>query len=39
MKKEIKAEFLWHLDEVMLTFQVAIVTTVDIQGRVNAAPF
>ena len=39
MKKEIKAEFLWHLDEVMLAFQVAIVTTVDVQGRVNAAPF
>jgi predicted pyridoxine 5'-phosphate oxidase superfamily flavin-nucleotide-binding protein len=39
MKKEIKPGFMWHLDEVVITFQVAIVTTVDTEGRVNAAPF
>jgi flavin reductase (DIM6/NTAB) family NADH-FMN oxidoreductase RutF len=39
MKKEIKAEFLWHLDEVVLAFQTTIITTVDRDGRVNAAPF
>jgi len=39
MKKEIKAEFLWDLDEVVLAFQTTIITTVDRDGRVNAAPF
>ncbi len=39
MKKEIKPEFMWHLDEVLLAFQIAIVTTVDTDGHVNAAPF
>ena len=39
MKKEITPEFLWHLDEVVLSFQTTIVTTVDREGRVNAAPF
>jgi flavin reductase (DIM6/NTAB) family NADH-FMN oxidoreductase RutF len=39
MKKEIIPEFLWHLDEVVLSFQTTIVTTVDGEGRVNAAPF
>ena len=39
MKKEIIPEFLWHLDEVVLSFQTTIVTTVDKEGRVNAAPF
>ena len=39
MKKEVIPEFLWHLNNVMLTFQVAIVTTVNSEGQVNAAPF
>jgi flavin reductase (DIM6/NTAB) family NADH-FMN oxidoreductase RutF len=39
MKKEIVPDFLWHLDEVVLAFQTTIVTTVDKDGRVNAAPF
>ena len=39
MKKEIIPDFLWHLDEVVLAFQTTIVTTVDKDGRVNAAPF
>lgn len=39
MKKEITPEFLWHLNNVVLTFQIAIVTTIDDGGRVNAAPF
>jgi flavin reductase (DIM6/NTAB) family NADH-FMN oxidoreductase RutF len=39
MKKEITPEFMWHLNNVILTFQVAIVTTIDGEGRVNAAPF
>jgi len=39
MKKEIPPEFLWHLNNVVLTFQIAIVTTIDDGGRVNAAPF
>lgn len=39
MKKEIMPDFLWHLDEVVLSFQTTIVTTVDREGRVNAAPF
>jgi len=37
MKKEITPEFLWHLNNVVLTFQIAIVTTIDDGGRVNAA--
>ena len=39
MKEEIVPEFLWHMDKVLLSFQVSIVTTIDEQGRVNAAPF
>ncbi len=39
MKKEITPAFLWHLNNVVLTFQIAIVTTIDDGGRVNAAPF
>jgi len=39
MKKEVTPDFLWHLDEVVLAFQTTIVTTVDKEGRVNAAPF
>lgn len=39
MKKEIIPDFLWHLDEVVLAFQTTIVTTVDREGRINAAPF
>jgi flavin reductase (DIM6/NTAB) family NADH-FMN oxidoreductase RutF len=39
MKKPIVPEFLWHLDKLCMCFQVTIVTTVDAQGRVNAAPF
>lgn len=39
MKKEIKPDFMWHLNEAIIAFQVAIVTTVDKAGRVNAAPF
>lgn len=39
MKKEITPEFLWHLNSVVLAFQVAVVTTIDDGGRVNAAPF
>ena len=39
MKKEITPEFMWHLDEVVIAFQVTIVTTIDKEGRINAAPF
>lgn len=39
MKKEITPEFLWHLDKVVFTFQATIITTVDAEGRVNAAPY
>ena len=39
MKKEIPAEFMWHLDEVMIPFPVAIVTSIDAKERINAAPF
>ncbi len=39
MKREIIPEFLWHLDEVVLAFQTTIITTVDREGRVNAAPY
>jgi flavin reductase (DIM6/NTAB) family NADH-FMN oxidoreductase RutF len=39
MKQEIIPEFLWHIDKVALTFQTTIITTVDAQGRVNAAPY
>jgi flavin reductase (DIM6/NTAB) family NADH-FMN oxidoreductase RutF len=39
MKKEITPEFMWHLEEVVIAYQVAIVTTLDGEGRVNAAPF
>jgi len=39
MKKEITPEFMWHLNNVVLAFQIAIVTTIDDGGRVNAAPF
>jgi len=39
MKKEIIPEFLWHLGQVVFTFQTTIITTVDAQGRINAAPY
>jgi len=39
MKKEVIPEFMWHLNNVIITFQIAIVTSVDGEGRVNAAPF
>ena len=39
MKKEIKPDFMWHLNDVILTFQITIVTTVNEKGQVNAAPF
>ena len=39
MKKEITPEFMWHLHGVMLAFQITIVTTVNKEGQVNAAPF
>jgi flavin reductase (DIM6/NTAB) family NADH-FMN oxidoreductase RutF len=39
MKKEISAEFMWHLDEVVIPFPVALVTTIDALDRINAAPF
>jgi flavin reductase (DIM6/NTAB) family NADH-FMN oxidoreductase RutF len=39
MKKEVTPDFMWHLYSAIITFQIAIVTTVDTNGRVNAAPF
>ncbi|MCX5895095.1 MAG: flavin reductase family protein [Proteobacteria bacterium] len=39
MKQVITPEFLWHLQRLCMVFQVTIVTTVDKEGRVNAAPF
>jgi len=39
MKKTIIPEFLWHLDKLCICFQVTIITTMDAEGRVNAAPF
>jgi flavin reductase (DIM6/NTAB) family NADH-FMN oxidoreductase RutF len=39
MKKEVIPEFLWHLDEVVLAFQTTIITTLDKDGRINAAPY
>jgi len=39
MKKSIEVEFLWHLDQLVLPFPVTIITTVDSEGKVNAAPY
>lgn len=39
MKREIKPDFLWHLHDAIFIFQIAIVTTVNEKGQVNAAPF
>ena len=39
MKQVITPEFLWHLQRLCMVFQVTMVTTVDKEGRVNAAPF
>lgn len=39
MKKEVKPEFMWHLNDVIIAFQITIVTTVNKEGQVNAAPF
>ncbi len=39
MKKEVTLDLMWHLNEVVIPFPVTIVTTLDQQGRVNAAPF
>lgn len=39
MKKEITPELIWHLNNAIFTFQIAIVTTIDSKGSVNAAPF
>lgn len=39
MKKSIKIEMLWYLDKLIFPFPVTIITTVDKEGRVNAAPY
>lgn len=39
VKREATPGFLWHLNDAMLVFQITIVTTVNRQGQVNAAPF
>jgi flavin reductase (DIM6/NTAB) family NADH-FMN oxidoreductase RutF len=39
MKKEVKPEFMWHLNDAIIAFQITIVTTVNKDGQVNAAPF
>ncbi len=39
MKTEVTLDFMWHLGQVVIPFPVTIVTTVDVQGRINAAPF
>jgi len=39
MKMEVTPGFMWHLNDVMLVFQISMVTTVNRQGQVNAAPF
>ncbi|OGL40126.1 MAG: hypothetical protein A2042_02735 [Candidatus Schekmanbacteria bacterium GWA2_38_11] len=39
MKKSIDIELLWHLDQIVLPFPVTIITTVDKEGRINAAPY
>jgi flavin reductase (DIM6/NTAB) family NADH-FMN oxidoreductase RutF len=39
MKKEIALEMLWHEKNISHTFPVSIVTTIDKDGQVNAAPF
>lgn len=39
MKKSVDIEFLWHLHKLVLPFPVNIITTVDKEGRVNAAPY
>ncbi|RMF95914.1 MAG: flavin reductase family protein [Candidatus Schekmanbacteria bacterium] len=39
MKKSVKIEMLWHLDKLILPFPVTIITTVDSDGNINAAPY
>ena len=39
MKKEVKPDFMWHLNDAIITFQITIVTTINKAGQVNAAPF
>ena len=38
-KESLELQMMWHLDALLHIFPITIVTTVDTQGRVNAAPY
>jgi flavin reductase (DIM6/NTAB) family NADH-FMN oxidoreductase RutF len=38
-KESLELHMMWHLDTLLHVFPIVIVTTVDIEGRINAAPY
>ena len=38
-KKSIELHIMWHINSLMHTFPVTLVTSMDLQGRINAAPY
>lgn len=38
-KKSIELHVMWHINSLMHSFPITLVTTKDVQGRINAAPY
>jgi flavin reductase (DIM6/NTAB) family NADH-FMN oxidoreductase RutF len=38
-KKSIELHVMWHINSLMHSFPITLVTTIDVQGRINAAPY
>jgi flavin reductase (DIM6/NTAB) family NADH-FMN oxidoreductase RutF len=38
-KKSIELHVMWHINSLMHSFPITLVTTMDVQGRINAAPY
>ncbi len=38
-KRSIELHVMWHINSLMHSFPITLVTTIDVQGRINAAPY
>jgi flavin reductase (DIM6/NTAB) family NADH-FMN oxidoreductase RutF len=38
-KKSIELHVMWHINSLMHSFPITLVTTIDVHGRINAAPY
>ena len=38
-KKSIELHVMWHINSLMHSYPITLVTTMDVQGRINAAPY